>query len=298
MMWHQVATTARPWPRLRLDGSRRRLPAPAPRPALSRRRRPGPGPGSGWTDPGGPLQIRRRLPALAGLLQIRPGSRFILRETGIFTISPDDGGTDPATAPGSLPATWAGSIFPGRELPGRLPAPGASWPLPESIRPGGSGSASGVFFCLRKNHFQNHIKQRRRDGSGGLAGSIFPAAWIRPGFLQQIRRIFSEGVLYYIYNYQIPNLYRPFSAHFRRPGRELPGAGSGSGIRPRPSGPPKNFLKAGKYRFFGPSSVSAQLFRKKSANLCLTGDKPRGYTLSGTGNKPRNQRQNEGSMKQ
>ena len=132
-MWHQVTTPARPWLRLRLrDPATASGSGSASSSQQTTTARP-------WLrlrldGSGGPLQIRRRLPAPAGLLQIRPGFRFILRETVSFTISADDGGTDPATAPGSLPTTWAGSSFPGRELPGRLPAPGASWP-PSGIHP-------------------------------------------------------------------------------------------------------------------------------------------------------------------
>ena len=184
MMWHQVTTTARPWLRLRLrdpatasgsgSASSSQQTATA-RPWLRLR----------LDGSGGPLQIRRRLPAPAGLLQILPGFRFILRETVSFTISADDGGTAPATAPGSLPATWAGSIF--------------------------------------------------------------QTARIRPSFPQRIRRIFSEGVLYYIYNYQIPNLYGPFSGPFPA---SWPGA-SWPRLRLRDPAPAFRPVK----KFFCPKSI-------------------------------------------
>ena len=183
-MWHQVTTTARPWLRFRLrDPATASGSGSASSSQQTTTARP-------WLrlrldGSGGPLQIRRRLPAPAGLLQIRPGFRFILRETVSFTISADDGGTAPATAPGSLPATWAGSSF--------------------------------------------------------------PAAWIRPSFPQRIRRIFSEGVLYYIYNYQIPNLYRPFSGPFPA---SWPGA-SWPRLRLRDPAPAFRPVK----KFFCPESI-------------------------------------------
>ena len=146
MMWHQVTTMARPWLRLRLDGSRRRLPAPAPRPALSRRRWPGPGSGSGWTDPAGRCRSGDGFRLRLAFCRSGPASVSFSGKLFLLPFQQTTAGRlrrrlrDPFRRPGPGAAFRAGSFlaaFQLRELPGRLPG---------SIRPGGSGSASGFFF--------------------------------------------------------------------------------------------------------------------------------------------------------
>ena len=218
-MWHQVTTTARPWLRLRLrdpatasgsgwpSADPARLPFHSPGNCFfyhfSRRRRDGsgdgsgipsgglgreqlPGPGASWPpSSSGSFLAAFRDPSGPAAPAPLPASSFAEEKTIFKTITNSDGGTAPATAPGSLPATWAGSSF--------------------------------------------------------------PAAWIRPSFPQRIRRIFSEGVLYYIYNYQIPNLYRPFSGPFPA---SWPGA-SWPRLRLRDPAPAFRPVK----KFFCPESI-------------------------------------------
>ena len=250
MMWHQVTTTARPWLRLRLrDPATASGSGSASSSQQTTTARP-------WLrlrldGSGGPLQIRRRLPASAGLLQIRPGFRFILRETVSFTISADDGGTAPATAPGSLPAVWAGSSFPGRELPGRFPAPGASWP-PSGIRPARRLRLRfRLLLSLKKKPFSKpyqtatagRLRRRLRDPfrrPGPGAASRRPGSG--PASRSESGGFFRKGFYIISITTRYQTYIGPFPARFRRTGRELPGPGSGSGIRPRPSGPSKIFF--------------------------------------------------------
>ena len=145
-----------------------------------------PGPGASWPpSSSGSFLAAFRDPSGPAAPAPLPASSFAEEKTIFKTITNSDGGTAPATAPGSLPATWAGSSF--------------------------------------------------------------PAAWIRPSFPQRIRRIFSEGVLYYIYNYQIPNLYRPFSGPFPA---SWPGA-SWPRLRLRDPAPAFRPVK----KFFCPESI-------------------------------------------
>ena len=271
MMWHQVTATARPWLRLRLrDPATASGSGSASSSQQTTTARP-------WLrlrldGSGGPLQIRRRLPASAGLLQIRPGFRFILRETVSFTISADDGGTAPATAPGSLPATWAGSSFPGRELPGRLPAPGASWP-PSGIHPARRLRLRfRLLLSLKKKPFSKPYQTAtagrlrdpfRRPGPG--ASSRQPGSG--PASRSESGGFFRKGFYIISITTRYQTYIGPVLARFRRPGRELPGPGFGSGIRPRPSGPSKKIFCPESIDFSGLPAFPPS-FSEKFLKIC------------------------------
>ena len=133
-------------------------------------------------------------------------------------------------------------------------------------------------------------RRRPRNGSG------WPADPARK------RRIFSEGVLYNIYNYQIAWIYRPFSGPFSgfqaTAPAPAPADGSGPGFRlrlqfPRKPFPPvkrpaeKNFCR-GKCSKIRASSASGQVFCRLAEKKLLTGTNPGVIIPTEPGNKPRN----------
>ena len=224
-----------------------------------------------------------------------------------------------------LPASPASVDPSGHLRRGRLPASWASG-APRAWRP--SGGLSGSFRAWR-SRYRFRLPASRESVSNIIQhgdGFQLPAARRRPGFLDPApapapasrrrprngsgrpadparkRRIFSEGVLYNIYNYQIAWIYRPFSGSFSgfqaTAPAPAPADGSGPGFRlrlqlPRKPFPPvktarRKIFCRGKCSKIRASSASGQVFCRLAEKKLLTGTNPGVIIPTEPGNKPRN----------
>ena len=189
-----------------------------------------------------------------------------------------------------------------RRPSGILPGLAESVPLPASRE-----SVSNII--QHGDGFQLPAAARRRPGFLDPSPAPAPASRRRPrngsgwpADPARKRRIFSEGVLYNIYNYQIAWIYRPFSGPFSgfqaTAPAPAPADGSGPGFRPRLQFPRKPFppVKTARRKFFcrgkcskiRASSASGQVFCRLAEKKLLTGTNPGVIIPTEPGNKPRN----------